>query len=287
MVFMVELCMECFADSFDTAKALLYKTDAIYSVPYYYSTKKKMSNQSRKQQEMARRRKLIIAHGRAILAREGYYALTMEKIAAALDYSRGTIYQHFKSKDEIVGEIGVRSHLLKVELFRRVKGFTGSIRERFFAHIMAYEHFARFYSDHFLCDEIIRIPSVWSQLPRKNQLSMMRLQYRMQGPLLDLIRQAVSHGDLPALPKEGPASIVLGLWSLVETHYSFLATHSPIYRIHYIQDGWELCRSNAHNLLDGYGWRPFSHETDYHAMYERLRNEVFAGEYASIPMNWS
>jgi AcrR family transcriptional regulator len=247
-----------------------------------------MTKLTRKQHEIARRRNMIIAHARKILAREGYYALTMEKVAASLEYSRGTIYQHFKSKDEIIGEIGVGSHSLKVELFRRAKDFTGSLRERFFAAIIGYEHFTRFYSDYFLCDEIIRIPTVWNQLPQRCINSMMRLQWRMQGPMLKLISEAIELGELPKMPKEGPASLVLGLWSLVETHYSFLATKSPIYRIHDIHDGWKLCRSNTNNLLDGYGWKPLSTDHDYEAVYERLKKSVFSGEYASLPsVEWA
>ena len=37
-----------------------------------------------------------------------------------------------------------------------------------------------------------------------------------------------------------------------------------------------------HVLLDGYGWRPLSHEWDYEKTSERIQVEVFADEYRQM-----
>jgi len=52
---------------------------------------------SRKQREIATREQLILDTAQNILHEQGYSHLTMERIAEATEYSKGTIYYHFSS----------------------------------------------------------------------------------------------------------------------------------------------------------------------------------------------
>ncbi|MFA6225647.1 MAG: TetR/AcrR family transcriptional regulator [Methanoregula sp.] len=60
-------------------------------------------------------KKKIIAAGREVMSRKGYYATTMDDIAAYVGVSKGALYMYFGSKDELVIEI--------------VKAFPEQIRE--------------------------------------------------------------------------------------------------------------------------------------------------------------
>ena len=44
-----------------------------------------------------------------MLLEKGYLGLTMDRIADEAEYSKGTIYQHFTCKEEIVAALGIRS----------------------------------------------------------------------------------------------------------------------------------------------------------------------------------
>jgi AcrR family transcriptional regulator len=55
----------------------------------------------RKERQKAELRDLILAAARRIFAREGAAALTMRRIAEAIEYSPGTIYLHFANREEI------------------------------------------------------------------------------------------------------------------------------------------------------------------------------------------
>jgi AcrR family transcriptional regulator len=59
----------------------------------------------RKERQRAELRQLILASALRIIRDEGYAALTMRKIADAIEYSPATIYLHFASRDEIALEL--------------------------------------------------------------------------------------------------------------------------------------------------------------------------------------
>lgn len=56
----------------------------------------------RKERQRAELRDQILEAARGIVLREGFDALTMRRIADAIEYSPATIYLHFASRDEIV-----------------------------------------------------------------------------------------------------------------------------------------------------------------------------------------
>jgi len=67
-----------------------------------------MGTVERRERQKAELRDQIVAAAGAIIAREGFAALTMRKIADAIEYSPATLYLHFASRDEIALEL-VRS----------------------------------------------------------------------------------------------------------------------------------------------------------------------------------
>ncbi len=61
-----------------------------------------MTPLSRKQREIRDRELLILDNAAELLYQEGYAGLSMERIAEAIEYSKGTVYQHFKCKEEVL-----------------------------------------------------------------------------------------------------------------------------------------------------------------------------------------
>ena len=55
----------------------------------------------RKERQKAEMRDLILEAALRIIRDEGFAALTMRKIAEAIEYSPATIYLHFASRDDI------------------------------------------------------------------------------------------------------------------------------------------------------------------------------------------
>jgi AcrR family transcriptional regulator len=59
----------------------------------------------RRERQKAELRDLILSAAERIIADEGFDALTMRKIADAIEYSPATLYLHFASRDEIALEL--------------------------------------------------------------------------------------------------------------------------------------------------------------------------------------
>mgnify|MGYP001820983313 CR=1 FL=1 len=53
---------------------------------------------TRKQREILEREELILSAAQKLLHEQGYNHLTMDRVAETVEYSNGTIYNHFASK---------------------------------------------------------------------------------------------------------------------------------------------------------------------------------------------
>jgi AcrR family transcriptional regulator len=64
-----------------------------------------MGISERRERQRAELRDLILRAAARIMAEEGFAALTMRKIAEAIEYSAATIYLHFESRDQIAMQL--------------------------------------------------------------------------------------------------------------------------------------------------------------------------------------
>ncbi|GGP24965.1 TetR/AcrR family transcriptional regulator [Silvimonas amylolytica] len=64
-----------------------------------------MAISDRKERQKAQLRELILDAARDIVVREGFAALSMRKIADAIEYSPATLYLHFENRDAIARAI--------------------------------------------------------------------------------------------------------------------------------------------------------------------------------------
>lgn len=67
-----------------------------------------MGAQQRRERQKAAFREEVLDAARRIVLREGFEALTMRKIAEAIEYAPGTIYLYFENRDAIAAELTQR-----------------------------------------------------------------------------------------------------------------------------------------------------------------------------------
>lgn len=68
-----------------------------------------MSAISRRQKHKDELRRIILDAARAILVNQGYESFSMRKLAEKIEYSPGSIYLHFKNKEELFECLGEES----------------------------------------------------------------------------------------------------------------------------------------------------------------------------------
>src|SRR3974377_1429166 len=86
--------------------------------------------QARKERERAAREELILDHAQRILLRDGFQNLILDELAQAIEYSKGTLYLHFKTKEDIALAVVTRALKERADFFERALSFQGRSRER-------------------------------------------------------------------------------------------------------------------------------------------------------------
>ena len=77
-----------------------------------------METLSPKKREILERENRILEVARPIVVREGYNGINMDRIAELVNYSKGTIYNHFSCKEEIIIALAIQSATKRTELFQ-------------------------------------------------------------------------------------------------------------------------------------------------------------------------
>ena len=92
-----------------------------------------MPTLTRKQREILEREELILTAAQTLLHQHGYNYLTMDRVAETVEYSKGTIYNHFASKEDLVCSLCCRCITNLIDVFERAYQYPGSTRERYSA----------------------------------------------------------------------------------------------------------------------------------------------------------
>jgi AcrR family transcriptional regulator len=236
---------------------------------------------TRKQREVQDREGRILELARSMIVEDGYHGLSMDRIAEGLEYSKGTIYQHFRCKEEILIALVNQTMERRLDLFRRGAAFRGQSRERIMAVGAAAELFFQLYPDHIQIEHTIRISSVREKTSEERRLFLESSEARCSEVVRGVIRDAVAAGDLPVSEEYGVDHVVFGLWSLTFGGYSIAATSPSLTNLG-IHEPLLAIRGNCIRLLDGVGWKPLSSEQDLAPLVERIKREVFAAESAKL-----
>jgi AcrR family transcriptional regulator len=236
---------------------------------------------TRKQREVHDREGRILELAHSMIVQDGYHGLSMDRIAEALEYSKGTIYQHFSCKEEILLALVNQSMDRRLDLFRRAAAFRGRSRERIMAVGAACELFFELYPDHLHIEHTVRISSIREKASEQRRMCLESCEARCSEVVRGVVRDAVAVGDLKVSDDFGVDHLTFGLWSITFGGYSIAAT-SPSMTNRGIHEPLLAIRGNCIRLLDGVGWKPLSSEFDSSSIIDRIKREVFPVEFARI-----
>lgn len=238
------------------------------------------SNQTqmtRKQRELFEREQLILNTAQIILQQEGLQSLTMERVAAEIEYSKGTVYNHFCSKEEIISGISCRCVTNLIEMFSRAKHYSGNHRERIAAIGIAHSLYAQLHPAELQNLQIIKSAAVREKISEAKQLHLLQLEQQLTGIVLEIVRDAMTDGDIPTNQDFLPDSIVLGIWTMGYGSNLLHLSGIPFEKLG-IQEPLEMMWVNSHKFLDSYQWKPLSSEFDIYALRKKLCTDLYSEE---------
>lgn len=231
-----------------------------------------IASPSRKERERAAREELIVSHAQELLAREGFQDLNLDELAHSIEYAKGTIYLHFKTKEDLVLAVMTRQLKERADLLERAAGFSGSTRERARALSCASCQFVSTHQDHFALELMLKLRSFSNRVSEEQRQRYLKESRRVFEIPDAIVREAIAAGDLPARTRAD--DVTLSLIAIT------IGSHCAV-----TQPEWQsLCRARCpiralqlhQNLvLDGWGWKPLSAELDFKALDRRIGKEIF------------
>lgn len=236
-----------------------------------------MSTLSRKQREIQQREKLILDAAQDLLQRQGYNQLTMERIAETVEYSKGTIYNHFASKEDLICSLACRAINNLIDIFQLAYNYPGCTRERYSAIGIGYSLYNQLNPLDAQYLQIFKNKTVREKVSQARLAQVERLEQKITRIAKSIVQEAIDCGDLDRKYQEKISTIVFGCWSM---HYGALLLEKsdiPLQQLGFspvVTMLWD----NTNVYLDGYRWRPLSTEVDADSWLTDISLALFADE---------
>ena len=233
-----------------------------------------MPAQTRKQREMLEREELILSAAQTMLHQHGYNHLTMDRVAETVEYSKGTIYNHFSSKEDLVCSLSCRCITNLIDVFERAYNFDGSTRERYSAIGIGYSVYHQLHPMDSQNIQIVKNHAVREKISKEKLVEIDSLEQRATKIAQSIVQEAIDCGDLDKKNQEHISTIVFGLWSM---HYGALLLDQsdiPLHKLGFSPVVKMLWR-NTNIYLDGYQWQPLSTSTDSKKLFEKISSALF------------
>ncbi len=192
-----------------------------------------MGTATRKQREVRQREQMLLDIGRRLLIEQGFAGLSLDRLAEATEYSKGTIYQHFSTKEDLVAALAAQSIERRSILFERATRLTGRPRERLIAIQVADELFARLHAHYFRSELVVKMADLGNRASpdRLGHVGPPRLLLLGGGPRA-LIVEAVRRGRPGPRSRSASAGemILFGLFSLAIGAHTVMLNHGALLR---------------------------------------------------------
>lgn len=237
--------------------------------PASEATPKRLLAKQQREQEL-----LILAQ--KILQQEGFAGLTMDRLTALSSVSKGTIYNHFCSKEDLFTALSVDSLQRQLQLFQRALLIPGHSREQVLALHLAYHQFSITEPTLFLCLLTANTPGVIEKSSPARLAVRQQLELQLVTICQQLITQAITAGSLQVPAGQSIDALAFVQWAQA---FGSNALFKPTQQLGLFSQlrPHPTMLLGINLLLDGLNWKPLSSECDYQACWQRIMT-VLASE---------
>jgi len=236
---------------------------------------------NKRQQAIADREQELLELAEKLMEREGFASLTMDKLVAACSYSKGTVYNHFNSKEDLLCALCIKGMKQKFELSKKAASFEGNTREKCLAlHFSQHLHGLKHPTLYF-CVLTAKTPAVKEKASPTRLKQQQELETDMTQFCDGMFSEALQQGDLKLSLGLGIDSFGFANWSMSFGSSALLMMGKDIEAIKRLNLDLALLH-NISFLLDGMGWLPLSSQWDYMQSWQRIADEIFKDELAEL-----
>ncbi|MCF8067140.1 MAG: TetR/AcrR family transcriptional regulator [Desulfobacterales bacterium] len=224
-----------------------------------------------------RRESEIIETAIHILAEKGWKSFTMDRVVSQVPYSKGIVYKHFSSKEDLFVAITNEGEKKVAELSRKAISFNGNWREKYMAMGFAYVLYCRIFPVHFFCGQTAVTPAILEKASLQRIKAHRKLRDLTWELALNPVQNALNEGVI-SLPTGYTADDVLSATFYAECGCLWMILSGDV---EIIEDQLDLEAEyfkTFNILIDGFQWKPLISEFDFPTSLKRIANEVFPEE---------
>ncbi len=236
-------------------------------------------------EELQAREIRIIETACELIQQQGFAAITMDKIVAKVPYSKGSVYKHFNSIEELMLAITNSGAYHLLAFMERAKLFSGSTRERYLARALAYFVYGQLYPIQFFCELEAMTPLVREKASARHTEEGKRLLQSFYSLAAEFVADGVKEGDLVLSADATPQRIANISWTSEFGLASYTLAVSFGNAAHKKQQAKRLEEElfwMVNVFMDGLAWRPLTSEHNYRDTWARIKEEVFAEEVGKL-----
>ncbi len=230
-----------------------------------------------KKRQIELREARLLEKAGEILLNEGLAELTMERLAEELETAKGTIYNHFPNREEVLLTLAVKAINKRLALFDTASMSQGNPKERMLAVNVACEIYVVHYPQYFMVENIVRHSAIWDRGSEDRRNLLKSEEGRCMTLVSGIVRAAIASGDLKLPAGISPEEMALSMWSLTYGSYLINIT-SPSLKDIGIHDVYRAVRVGCCKTVDGYGWKPLWTEEEHAQKFTKIRETVFPDE---------
>jgi AcrR family transcriptional regulator len=237
-----------------------------------------MKTKNRREREFHQREEEFLELARRIITESGLVSFNMDRLAEATEYSKGTIYQHFGSKEDVLTALAVQSLNRRIAWFERASKFNGTSRERMYALNAAEEIFVKLQPLHFRCEMLIKMGDYSKRASAERRSDLEAIEDRCLSSVRGVVEQAVRNQELTLPAHRSIGDIVICFAAMHIGTFTILNNFPEILVNERVDHPLRALRDLIVVYMDGLGWRPLSAESDPEPSYRRILEEVFPNE---------
>lgn len=213
-------------------------------------------------EKRAQREAAIIQSTLLILKEKGFMDLKMSEVAKQAQFSMGTVYSHFSSKEDLL--LGCAIHISKTiaSVFAQVIKSPAPPMERLLTLNMAIWLCDARQPHHYFLRQLAMTPDIWQRASQERARSLDDIYQVISQIVESLIIELMAEN--PSITQENRedalADILMGIWSLGEGLFQISMSGFGLKQPSLQKDnGFGLLSTNLAKYLQGWGWKaPFS-----------------------------
>lgn len=217
----------------------------------------------------------------ALIEESGFAHFNMDRLVKVSDVSKGTIYNHFSSKEDCLAAYCVRGMSQLRSLFERALTFNGTPREIALSIHFAYRLHLQINPTVCMALVTARTPSFAEKTSDERSQQMKAIDGELFSMAFKVIDDALKAGELELRDDRPEIVITFVNWAM-SYGINMLASTGFDHSVSDYLEERNIALVGANVLMDGLGMTPLSKDWDYEKTWQRIADEIFAEDMLRI-----